>query len=453
MVRPNVRTARVDDGERGGALLSRRTVFAGLLVLIAVYYLFLLSNGTFELFAPEMFGRVFDNMLVHLLHGEFTVDASVIDYEAFTRNGKTYSYFGIFPALLRLVAMPFTDVATVEFARVSCLTAVVIFVALQLRMLLIAHNSLLPASRLPWALIVTATATVFSGPQLYILGTAYIYQEPILWAAAMAAASNLIVLRAALGGAGLRSRDLVALAVLAGLAINTRPTIGVALSLGTVLLVIWTAWCRHQGDRRLSAPPRRIGTAIAALLLDPSVLWPIAVLGLLGVAVGVVNFERWGNPLTFGNFHYNYWIRHNPSRLAALENYGAFNLGRMWIGALYYATGIPYLLKSVPPFDAYLQARFVDIEAPPITPLLTNPLTILLAGAGFYQGAPIPLRGVADPDFGSVAVPCVVPRLSATPGEVRTSGPAPGAHNAEVYGKWLGLSDAEQEELRRGSVI
>jgi hypothetical protein len=61
------------------------------------------------------------------------------------------------------------------------------------------------------------------------------------------------------------------------------------------------------------------------------------------------------------------------------------NLGRMWVGALYYATGIPYLLKSVPPFDAYLGARFVSIEAPPIIPLFTNPLTILLAGVGLYR--------------------------------------------------------------------
>jgi hypothetical protein len=383
MVRFNA--TRAAEGERVGALLSRRTVFAGLLAVIAVYYLFLLSNGTFELFAPEMFGRVFDNMLVHLLHGEFTVDRSVIDYEAFTRDGKTYSYFGIFPALLRLAAMPFTDVATVELARVSCLTAVVIFVALQLRMLLIAHNSLLPGSRVPWALTVMAAATVFSGPQVYILGTASIYQEPILWSAAMAAAFNLIVLRAALGWGGLRSRDLVSLAVLAGLAINTRPTIGVALYLGTVLLVMWTAWRRHKGERRLSANPRGMGTAIAALLRDRSFSWPVVVLGLLGVAVGVVNFERWGNPLTFGDFHYNYWIRHNPSRLAALENYGDLNLGRVWVGALYYATGIPYLLKSVPPFDAYLGARFVSIEAPPIIPLLTNPLTIILAGIGLYR--------------------------------------------------------------------
>jgi crotonobetainyl-CoA:carnitine CoA-transferase CaiB-like acyl-CoA transferase len=60
---------------------------------------------------------------------------------------------------------------------------------------------------------------------------------------------------------------------------------------------------------------------------------------------------------------------------------------------------------------------------------------------------------VQDADFGSVAVPCVVPRLSATPGEARTAGPAAGAHNDEVYGSWLGMSEDERTALRRDGVI
>jgi crotonobetainyl-CoA:carnitine CoA-transferase CaiB-like acyl-CoA transferase len=60
---------------------------------------------------------------------------------------------------------------------------------------------------------------------------------------------------------------------------------------------------------------------------------------------------------------------------------------------------------------------------------------------------------VEDAGFGTVAVPCVVPRLSATPGAARSAGPAAGAHNAAVYGGWLGLSESEQGELRRSGVI
>lgn len=60
---------------------------------------------------------------------------------------------------------------------------------------------------------------------------------------------------------------------------------------------------------------------------------------------------------------------------------------------------------------------------------------------------------VKDEDFGEVAVPCVVPRLSRTPGEARTAGPAMGAHNAEVYGELLGMSEPELQRLRDAGVI
>jgi hypothetical protein len=390
MLRSGVGPPRIGKGERVAGLLSSWTGFTGLLAIIAVYYLFLLSNGTFRLFAPEMLDRTFDSMLVHLLHGEFNVDRRAIDWESFSRDGKTYTYFGVFPALLRLVAMPFTDVAQVQFARLSCLTALVVFVALQLRTLLVVHNTLPAGSRVSGFLAVMAAATILSGPQLYILGSATIYHETILWSAAMGAAFNLIVLRAALGGGCLGARDLVSLAILAGLAINTRPVIGVALCLGTVLLVAWTGWRRHISAQPVSAQPlsatrKRLMTTIAAVASDPRILLPFLALGLFAVACGVVNFERWGNPFSFADFHdYDFYRRH-PQLAAVLRNYGDFDLGRIWIGALYYATGIPYVLKTVPPFDEFLRARYTGIEAPPITPLLTNPLTIFLAGVGLCR--------------------------------------------------------------------
>jgi hypothetical protein len=60
-------------------------------------------------------------------------------------------------------------------------------------------------------------------------------------------------------------------------------------------------------------------------------------------------------------------------------------VGRVWIGALYYATGIPFMLKAAPPFAEFLHARYQGVEAPPVIPLLANPITVLLAGVRLYR--------------------------------------------------------------------
>ncbi len=403
-------------GIGAGAASSRRWGFAILMVGVAVYYLFLLSNGSFRIFAPELLDKVFGNMLLHMLHGEFYVDPKVISFEGFAHDGRTYSYFGVFPALLRLLAMPFTDVGQAPLARLSCWVAVVIFVGLQLRMLLIVHDSLPSGRRAPLLLAAMAAATVLSGPQLYILGAAAIYHEPILWAAVIAAAFNLVVVRAAFGGADLGDRDMTALAALAGLALLTRVSIGATLYFGAVLLIGWTVWRRHGPGRFARPSPAgdwRLPAAAAAALRDPGLWLPLVVLGAAAAAVGAINFERWGNPLTFVDFHDYFWFKKHPDFLAVYDNYGEFDLGRVWIGALYYATGIPYVLKSIPPFAGFLLSRVALIEAPPFTPLLTNPLTVVLAGVGLYRlwwkpdlapgalGAPAP--GVDRPRAGGAA--------------------------------------------------
>ncbi|GAA3447609.1 CaiB/BaiF CoA transferase family protein [Planomonospora venezuelensis] len=60
---------------------------------------------------------------------------------------------------------------------------------------------------------------------------------------------------------------------------------------------------------------------------------------------------------------------------------------------------------------------------------------------------------VPHPDFGELAMQNVTPRLSATPGGVRSPGPALGLHNDEVYRGLLGLGDEEMARLRAEKVI
>ena len=121
------------------------------------------------------------------------------------------------------------------------------------------------------------------------------------------------------------------------------------------------------------------------MLSDPGIAFPIGVLLLFGAVVGLINFARWGNPLTFADFRYYYWGLKQHNFQDVLQNYGEINFGRIWIGGLYYATGIPYVLKGVHPFSEFLDSRVAGIEAPPFTPLLTNPLAIFLAGLGVYR--------------------------------------------------------------------
>jgi formyl-CoA transferase len=60
---------------------------------------------------------------------------------------------------------------------------------------------------------------------------------------------------------------------------------------------------------------------------------------------------------------------------------------------------------------------------------------------------------VPHPDFGELKMQSVVPKLSASPGSVRSASPRMGEHNDAVYGELLGLSAERMSELRQRKVI
>jgi formyl-CoA transferase len=60
---------------------------------------------------------------------------------------------------------------------------------------------------------------------------------------------------------------------------------------------------------------------------------------------------------------------------------------------------------------------------------------------------------VKHPDFGSIKVPGIVPKLSATPGEIKWIGPKLGEHNEEIYENLLGLTTEQFDELKEKGII
>jgi formyl-CoA transferase len=60
---------------------------------------------------------------------------------------------------------------------------------------------------------------------------------------------------------------------------------------------------------------------------------------------------------------------------------------------------------------------------------------------------------IEDPELGTLRMPDVLPKLSATPGRIRYAGLPMAAHNHEIYQERLGLSDDELSALKADGII
>jgi succinyl-CoA:(S)-malate CoA-transferase subunit A len=77
--------------------------------------------------------------------------------------------------------------------------------------------------------------------------------------------------------------------------------------------------------------------------------------------------------------------------------------------------------------------------------------------ADIFDDEHIKARGnlveMEDPREGKVVIPNVVPRLSETPGTIRSLGPDLGQHNDEIFGGLLELPKDEIRRLREQKII
>jgi crotonobetainyl-CoA:carnitine CoA-transferase CaiB-like acyl-CoA transferase len=84
------------------------------------------------------------------------------------------------------------------------------------------------------------------------------------------------------------------------------------------------------------------------------------------------------------------------------------------------------------------------------------PASLIYSIADIFEDPQYRARGnikMTESRAGAIAIPDVVPRLSATPGEVRWLGEGIGAQNEEIFRDLLGLEDADLCQLRDEGVI
>lgn len=348
-----------------------------------VWYALLISAGSAGMTAPVPHGLVFNSMALHLLHGQFDVDPASIGDEGYLRGGLVYAYFGILPALFRMIFLPLANFATTDFTRIACLSAVAVMALFKaLSVGIVARRAAAANAPLATLLLVVMLA---GGAQIEFLRPS-IYQEAALWAAACAAGFVYLFLRGWDREAGFSPALMSAMAVAAGLCLLARVSTALGLYLALGFLWVRVVWMR-----------RRIGYAA-----------PIAILLGFATVAGAINLARWGNPLVFADLSRALILGRFPDRLARLHEYGEFNPVRIVYALGYYFVPVWALLGAAGEllWAGFRDRVFDSVELPPASFFVSDPLLIGLAAYGILR------RGArADlvlPVLAGLAVPIVL---------------------------------------------
>lgn len=352
----------------------KRPLGTATLVAVFAIYAAMATSGFQEVLGPTFRGQIFNSMALHLLSGRFDVDPLSIGDEAFVRNGQTYAYFGIFPALLRMPLVPFVEIATWSFARLSLLLALFIGAAAQALSVSLVLPRIAPAATVHMVLPLLVLAALLSGPPILLgLAGASVFDEANGWSWAFASIFAAIALLGLSDPGGFRMRHFAGMAFAAGLCLLTRPSTAFGLHVALALLMVWHIF---SADRAATRIVRRI--------LQPTILLPVMIVAMFILVAGGVNFARWGNPFLVADLRDQvYLIAQYPDRAARLDTYGLFNIQRLAYGLVYYF--VPVWVVPVGQgrlLQSSITELFDAFELPPTSFLLTDPLTMLLAAVG-----------------------------------------------------------------------
>ena len=275
--------------------------------------------------------------------------------------------------------LPTGALARLDVTRLYCALAATVALCFKLASVVLINDKL-PKSRLQaitfFAIILSL---IFGGAQIQFLKGS-IYQETLEWTGAIGAAFVYCAVRGLIAKREFSPALIAVMASLAGLGLLTRVSTALGLYVATGLLVLVLAWPP-------AAPLRdRVPRFLRSLARKPTV---VALGILLGFATlsGIVNYQRWGNPLKFADFRIYIPYMAEPQRLATLTTYGVFYIQRLWYGIVYYFFPIWTIIRPDGQFlfSVFQNWQIDSVDAPPASFLVSDPLLLILSGASLLR--------------------------------------------------------------------
>jgi hypothetical protein len=256
--------------------------------------------GDWNFFEPEQFCGFYDAQALSMIDGRLNVPPTAIASEAFVFEGKTYGYFGIAPALLRLPLIVAFDGMDGLWSRLMMMIACAINLICAYRILRLIRRDAVTTrnQRVLHSLFILCAG--IGSTNVFLIGRSFTYHEAIMWGGTF----GLLFAWTLLKYFAKPSLGLLALASLfAFMSFHSRATVGTGTLLAMCSLIgilIWRAIANPQ------AAHSWLAFGVTAKPFQHALIAAIAVSVTVATYFGV-NYAKFrtlnGVPLQYYNFY------------------------------------------------------------------------------------------------------------------------------------------------------
>lgn len=310
-----------------------RKITAISITISTFVFVWVLTAGTFDIFAWQFrAGDFYEAQARSWLRGTWAIEPGILGIEAFEVNGSEYTYFGVFPSLLRVPVVLFTRRFDGRLTQISMIGAYIL--------------TLVTVARANWQIRQhmsrktnksESTTTLVPGPEVdrrdqvlgfavplvgglgstlfYLSSRPWVYHEAILWGVALAMVSLVALFSYLTSG---KPKDLVLASIAAVAALESRPSVGLGpmVALALLALVALLAWRLPNSClvARLPNIPRPVST-----------FWVATSAGVFAVAsYAWINYMRFGELFRLPLELQTYALQSSERQAVLAANNGSF---------------------------------------------------------------------------------------------------------------------------------